>query len=239
LIRPRGVPRGIIAVKKNIRSDGRKRFTIAHEIGHYVLPGHDEGGSICNPADIEGWKDRSNTKEREADDFAAELIIPTVVVKARLVSTTPSLKVIETIATECRASLSASAWKYCDLTSEQVAILWSEQGNVAWSRSSPEFPFYFKNGRPIEEASFAFDCFNGLKVPSRPELVPATAWIDSFNLKDGAKIYEESRHLPFYDSVLTLLWAKENIAKRSDYHDEDQESLDPNEFTVHRKRWPK
>lgn len=239
LVRPKGIPRGIIAVNRNIRSEARKRFSIAHEIGHYVLPGHDEGGAICNPTDIEVWKDRSNSKEREADDFAAELIIPTAVVKARLAKTTPSLNVIETIATECKASLSASAWKYCDLTSEQVAILWSEQGNVSWSRSSPEFPFYLKRGWAVEEASYAFDCFKGLKVPLHPELVPATAWIDSFNLKDGAKIYEESRALPSYDSVLTLLWARENIEKRSDYWEEDDQSLDPNEFTVNRKQWPK
>lgn len=47
LIRSQGIPRGIIAVKKSIRSEGRKRFTVAHEIGHYVLPGHDEYGSVA------------------------------------------------------------------------------------------------------------------------------------------------------------------------------------------------
>src|SRR5580704_14839412 len=56
LVRPKGVHRGIIAVRRNIRSEGRKRFTIAHEIGHYVLPGHDEHSSICKPTDIEGWR---------------------------------------------------------------------------------------------------------------------------------------------------------------------------------------
>jgi hypothetical protein len=52
LIRPRGVNRGIIAVRMDIRSPGRKRFTVAHEIGHYVLPKHDEGGAICKFKDI-------------------------------------------------------------------------------------------------------------------------------------------------------------------------------------------
>jgi hypothetical protein len=239
LIRPRGVPRGIVAVKKGVRSEGRKRFTIAHEIGHYVLPGHDDGGSICGASDIEGWKDKSNTKEREADDFAAELLIPTVVVKAHLARRTPSLSAIEAVANECTASLSASAWKYCDLTSEQCAIVWSEQGKIAWARRSPEFPFFIGTGRLIERASFAFNCFKGEKTPRSPEPVPADAWIDSANLKDGSVVYEESRSLPFYDSVLTLLWIKDDIQKRSDYQDDEDSSLDPNEFTVHRKNWPK
>lgn len=239
LVRARGIPRGIIAIKRDIRSDGRKRFTVAHEIGHYVLPGHDEGGSICGIRDIEGWKDRSDSKEREADDFAAELLIPTVVVKARLAHSTPSLRLIETIANECKTSLSASAWRYCDLTTEQCAIVWSEQGKVAWSRVSPEFPFFIGKGKDIEKASYAHNCFEGGPVPLSPEAVPAHAWIESFNLMGGSKILEESRYLPSYESVLTLLWINENIEKRSDYQEEGEPPLDPSEFTVHRKRWPK
>jgi hypothetical protein len=239
LIRPKGVARGIIAVKKSIRSESRKRFTIAHEIGHFVLLGHDETGSICGQKDIESWKDRSNPKEREADDFAAELLIPTVVVKAHLSRRTPSLSAIESVANECKASLSASAWKYCDLTSEQCAIVWSEDGKVSWSRRSPEFPFFIRKGQPIEQASYASTCFKRERTPSAPEPVPADAWIDSFNLKEGSFVYEESRCLPSYDSVLTLLWIKDDIQKKSDYQEEDDSSLDPNEFTVHRKEWPK
>jgi hypothetical protein len=239
LIRPTGVARGMIAVKKSIRSEGRKRFTIAHEIGHFVLLGHDEGGSICGQKDIESWKDRSDAKEREADDFAAELLIPTVVVKAHLARRTPSLSAIESVANECAASLSASAWKYCDLTSEQCAIIWSERGRVSWSRRSPEFPFFIRNGHAIEQASYASNCFRGESTPHAPEPVPADAWIDSLNLKDGALIHEESRSLPSYDSVLTLLWIKHDIQKRSDYQEEDDPSMDPNEFTVYRKKWPK
>jgi hypothetical protein len=239
LVRPKGVPRGIIAVKRSIRSDNRKRFTIAHEIGHFVLPGHDEAGSICGQKDIEGWNDRSNAKERDADDFAAELLIPTLVVKAHLARRTPSLSAIESVANECTASLSASAWKYCDLTSEQCAIVWSEQGMVSWSRRSPEFPFFLRKGQTIEQASYASNCFKGERVPSAPEPVPADAWIDSFNLKAGSIIHEESRFLPSYDSVLTLLWIKENIQKESDYQEEEDPSMDPNEFTLDRKEWPK
>jgi hypothetical protein len=239
LVRPQGVPRGIIAVKKSIRSEGRKRFTIAHEIGHFILPGHDAEGTICGHEDIEGWTDWSNSKEREADDFAAELLIPAVIVRAHLAQSTPSLAVVEAVATDCAASLSASAWKYCDLTSEQCAIVWSEQGSVSWSRRSPEFPFFIKKGKPIERDTFAYNCFRSEKVPLVPEPVPADTWIDSFNLKDGSTIYEESRSLPAYNSVLTLLWIKENIERKSDYQEEEDPSMDPMEFTVYRRKWPK
>ena len=239
LVRPQGIPRGIVAIRRNIPSVGRKRFTIAHEIGHYLLPGHDEYGSICETGDIERWNRTANSREREADDFAAELLIPTAVVRARLARSKPSLEVIDTIASDCKASLAASAWKYCDLTSEQCSIVWSEGGRVSWSRRSSEFPFFIRKGQAIEQDSFASNCFRGERVPYVPEPVPADAWIESENLKEGSKIYEESRLLPSYGSVLTLLWAKDTIERRSDFQDPEDDSLDPSEFTLNRKRWPR
>ena len=238
LLRPKGVQRGIIAVKKTIRSEGRKRFTIAHEIGHYILPGHDEHGSICKPADIESWSESAADRERQANDFAAALLIPESVVISHEGRTPPSFKTIENIANECTASLSASAWRYCDITGEQCAVVWSEEGKVVWSYTSPTFPFFIRKGKLIEEASFAYDCFRGENVPSTPEPVAAEAWIESPNLIPGSRIHEESRSLPSYDSVLTLLVVRERLEKKSDYNDEEEQPLDPNEFTINRKRWP-
>jgi len=55
--------RFVIAVNENSCSERRKRFTVAHELGHCVL-GHKIGGIIM-PRD-----------ERAADKFAAELLAP-------------------------------------------------------------------------------------------------------------------------------------------------------------------
>ncbi len=50
---------------------GRKNFTLAHEIGHFLLPGHDQTELVCTKADIGNWGDGSKEIEREADEFAA------------------------------------------------------------------------------------------------------------------------------------------------------------------------
>jgi hypothetical protein len=50
---------------------GRRRFTIAHEIGHFVLhPEH------CRPERGGGVNEAGRREEREADAFAAELLMP-------------------------------------------------------------------------------------------------------------------------------------------------------------------
>jgi len=149
LIRPVGISRGIIAVRKAIRSEGRKRFTVAHEIGHYVLPRHDEGGPICKSTDIEGWYKGANDRERQADDFAAELLIPASVVAARFASAPPSIEIIEAIADQCRTSLSASAWRFCDLCGEPCAVVWSTDRRVTWVKKSVDFPFFIPRDKPL------------------------------------------------------------------------------------------
>src|SRR5208283_5057373 len=59
LVRVKGTPIGAIIVRDSIREPGRKNFTVAHEIGHFVLPGHDTSGAVCGPSEIGNWADAS------------------------------------------------------------------------------------------------------------------------------------------------------------------------------------
>lgn len=59
----------IIGVNSN-HAAVRQRFTIAHEIGHFLL-GHELGEKI-----IDDVFDKPNDKEKEANDFAAALLMP-------------------------------------------------------------------------------------------------------------------------------------------------------------------
>ena len=57
------------------RSRGRRRFTIAHEIGHFVLHAarsQEAATSFCRGSDLE----RSDSIEGEANRFAAALLMP-------------------------------------------------------------------------------------------------------------------------------------------------------------------
>jgi len=55
---------------------GRRRFTIAHEIGHFVL--HPER---CRPERGGAVNEAGRMQEREADAFAAELLMPEYLVR--------------------------------------------------------------------------------------------------------------------------------------------------------------
>jgi len=80
--------------------------------------------------------------------------------------------------------------------------------------------------------------YKGKTVPEEPEPVRADEWIEDNRLLEGAEIWEESLKLPWYNSVLTLLWTKRDIVKEVREEDSLLKELDPEDFTLRRKRWP-
>jgi hypothetical protein len=59
----------------------RRRFTVAHEVGHHLL--HSDGAAVlCRPADVEAAAGDERAREREANRFAAELLMPEPLVRA-------------------------------------------------------------------------------------------------------------------------------------------------------------
>ena len=220
LIRAEGVSFGAIAVRRGILEEGRKNFTIAHEIGHYVLPGHDKCDDVCLDMDVGNWSDAGKQLEREADEFGAELLIPTSYARPRFSETPPSLQTISAVARDCRASLSATAWRYCDLAPYACAIVWSKESRIAWSRATAEFGFFIEWGKYLEKGTFARALFEGGKTEGEsPSPVRADLWLGSRRLNDGAEILEQSIFLRSYRSVLSLLWIKEPISRQDDTED--------------------
>jgi hypothetical protein len=209
LIRAKDLPLGAILVRQSIREASRKKFTIAHELGHFFLHGHDQIDGVCVSGDIGNWGGEAKALEREADEFAAELLMHGALVLPVIHSMSPSLQAIEKIAMLCGTSLSAAAWRFCDLTRERCAVVWSAAREIQWSKRSQYFGFRLTKGATLQPATFAFACFSGRNSGPEPLPVLAELWIGSKNLPEGAKVWEQSKALPSYGSVISLLWIKE------------------------------
>jgi hypothetical protein len=208
LVRATNLPLGAIVIRKSIREASRKNFTIAHEIGHFVLSAADRTSLACAASDVANWSDSSKEIERQADEFAAELLMPAALVERIVHGAPPSLQLIEEIAQKSRASLSAAAWRYCDLAKENCAVVWSTDRAIYWSKRAPGFGFSLPKGKRIEEGTFADACFAKAKVPKRPRAVPARLWISSSSIDRDATLWEQSKALPAYRSAISLLWLK-------------------------------
>lgn len=234
LVRVKGTARGVIAVKNSMREETRKRFTIAHELGHLLMPGHDDYG-ICSTEVIESWAKDLRDKEREANAFAAELLMPLSLVTQLVVAAEPSFAPIERLAATFHTSLTASGYRFAAVTPHSVALVWSQSGQVRWAKRSEEFREWLRLREAVDPRTCAADLFRGKHVAQGLQQVPADAWLES--AATDATLLEESRLLPAYSAVLTVLWAREPLSER-DEADELLSPLNPDEFSIRRTRWP-
>ena len=232
LVRVQGTARGAIAVKNSMREETRKRFTIAHELGHLLMPGHDDYG-ICATEVIESWT--RDAKESEANAFAAELLMPLSLVTQLAAVAEPSFVPIERLAATFNTSLTASGYRFATLTPYSVALVWSQNGRIRWTKRSEEFKGWLRLREAVDARTLAADLFGGKHVPPGLHAVPADAWLESAGT--DATLLEESRLLPGYEAVLTVLWAKEPLSDR-DEADELLSPLSPDDFSIYRTRWP-
>jgi hypothetical protein len=233
LVRVKGSAVGVIALRQSIREVGRKNFTVAHEIGHLILPGHDDS-AVCGAEQVESWGRRLSAKELEANQFAAELLMPTAVAMKVIGTPEPSFVPCEALSATFGTSLTAAAYKFTEVTSFPCAVVWSSAGEVRWFKGSSEFGAWVRIRERVDPRTFAYDAFSATKLPNRPEAVPIDAWLDGSFERD-ATVHEESRVMRNYNGVLTLLWLKDNPEPSSE---DALESLDPTEFGLGRRRWP-
>jgi Zn-dependent peptidase ImmA (M78 family) len=236
LLRIKGVPRGFIVINSQIKEESRKRFTIAHECGHFLLPGQQDLSTPCTKETIENWNEQLYQPELDANRFAAEILMPRESVNDYL-KVEPSMSSVQSIAASCGTSLTASGFRLIELTTFRAAIVWSQNNRVAWYKASSEFVRWIRKAE-LDDATFASDCFKHREVPKKLESVPASAWLFEKGLKDGVRIWEHSVSLPNYGAVLSLLVIREPVEANEDSSSMEESELDPVEFTLRRKRWP-
>jgi hypothetical protein len=236
LVRAAGVARGVILLNRGTRDVHRRLFTLAHELGHYVLPGHDAESSPCRARDLERFGDHVSDREIDANVFAAALTMPDEILRP-LVVNAPSFPIVEELAARCGTSLTASAYRVVESSGHALALVWSEGGRVRWYRRSAEFHRAVRVD-DVSAETVAADCFRGMEPPDEWVDVPATAWLYPEGLLEGATLREWTRALPRYDATLSLLLATTFLDTRHDHGDGDDGDLDPEDFGLGRRQWP-
>lgn len=204
LVRVPGAARGIIAVRSDIKELGRKRFTIAHEIGHYILPGHGEVMPVCTSGDVE-WHQNLWSQESAANRFAAELLMPTTGIEYAIERYKISLETAQIISGAYKTSLTAAVMKLVDVASEPCAFVVTAGGVVLQFRPNSNFKYQVTIGRTVGSDTKAFHLSEEGDNSTDNGLVAAVAWLNFSPSIAGKSVQEDSILLPYYDKTLTIL----------------------------------
>ena len=145
LVMPTNRDYGVIVTKRGSGAR-RQRFTIAHELGHYLNIRHQPGlagGFACTRVDLgvtgEAGLNRHLRQEAEANRFAIDLLAPTYAF-APLAAQNPSLAHVTLLADHLELSRQACTRRYVELQRWPCAAIFSTGAEVSYSVSNGAFP---------------------------------------------------------------------------------------------------
>ncbi len=179
----------------------RNRFSIAHELGHFVLNHGISIQRVCSDEDMMNWYKKS--EETEANFFAGELILPKSLIEKRCDVAEVDFRPINQLAQEFRASLTATAIRFVRFCPERCAIVFSKDARVKWFYGSEDWWPFIQIGSKLDDRTVAYSFFKGKTLPDDPIEVDADAWVDGDGLEEIVEHSVGSKYLNF---VLSILW---------------------------------
>ncbi len=203
---------GVITIKKDIKEVSQKRFTIAHEMGHFF---NERGAGIKTNFDNLTNFYSVGGRERAANEFAAEFLMKSEWFTDFTKGKKLNIDLLKETASYFGVSLSAAALRYAEIGESPMAVIMSKNGIVQWSRINKYFPFtWIPNGYKVNSNSYAFDIFKKRGkgesqsiIHDEPEEVLADAWFwEDYNFKKDFYMIEQNFYMPGYDSIMTILW---------------------------------
>ncbi|MEW6195137.1 MAG: ImmA/IrrE family metallo-endopeptidase [Bacteroidota bacterium] len=224
---------GIITLNSSITDERQKRFTLAHEMGHFFnealtkpLP---KGEAVykCGFEEFYGVN-KSRKREADANEFAAELLMHKPWFQKFTKNKPINFELLKDTSDYFDVSLTAVALRYVFVGQYSTALIMNKNGKVLWSAVNEYFPLKFiPTGYKVRKESAAYDFFSCLAdrrdltpglSPYKGErgmmqtcydLVPAYTWFsEDYNCPRDKYLYEQNVAMYNYNCVLTLLWEK-------------------------------
>ncbi|AFH50177.1 Hypothetical protein IALB_2474 [Ignavibacterium album JCM 16511] len=202
---------GLIQINKSITNEGLKRFTLAHEMGHFLISKNYRWNKHGCTFDSLGNYNSNKGHEAEANQFAAELLMHKPWFSKFIKNIPICMDLIKQIADEFKVSVTAAAIRYAEIGQYPIAVILSKNSVVQWSFINSYFPCrYLPPGIVVPKESNVWDYFNGKQMAEDENMIPALSWFkEDIRCKQSTYFYEQSIVIPATDSVLTILWQSE------------------------------
>ena len=192
---------------------GFQHFSIAHEIGHYCIPEHPEKLLQSGKHESHAGFNSDDRCELEADHFASGLLMPAYLFDKALNRSLSGYAAVESLASRCATSLTATAIRYTQRTSDVVAILISEGSTIRYCFMSDELKeikglSWIKRNTPLprDTATYSFNKdSSNIKNGNYTEApTDVSTW---YGASKPFELYEEVKGLGSYNRTLTVLSA--------------------------------
>lgn len=126
-----------IIYNKTITSRGRINFTLAHELGHYLLHRHlSPEGMRCSSRDMGDWRSEHGQVEAQANKFASFLLMPLDDFRQQIRGQNIDMELLRHLSDRYEVSITAAILKWLSITDQRAMIVVSKDGFIDWAWSS-------------------------------------------------------------------------------------------------------
>jgi Zn-dependent peptidase ImmA (M78 family) len=202
----------IATISERVKNAHRRRFAIAHELGHFEM--HRDKKELFIDKHLRPWITPRYRFEREANEFASAFLMPRKYFALECYHETPSLEFMDKLSHKFNASLTATSLRFLKFTNQPVSLIFSsEKREVKWRHYSGAFkklglsiPKGFKPSMRTETAN-TFDSVRRIRK------VPIAEWFDISQLDNEITSIKEQAWLLGGKNkfILTLLWIEEPL----------------------------
>src|SRR5216684_77112 len=162
-----------IFFNRRLASPGRINYTLAHELGHYLIHRMAyPNGFRCGDQDVVRWDSEYGQVEHQANVFAANVLMPLDDYRRQINARTKvDLDMISHCADRYRVSLIAAVLRWLSYTEKRAVLVVSRDGFILWARSSTAAvktgAFFRTSSGPIEIQSASLPVKQDLLVDGR------------------------------------------------------------------------
>ncbi len=206
-----------ILINSRISNEHRKRFTLAHELGHvccHIINNNTSTNFKCMNNDIYSDGESNKIYEKEADEFASSLLMPSLVISEQIISSDLSWQLIQEINNLCDVSLEAAARRTIALSKDACCLIIHKDGKMWYPLKSRSFSTFI----PLQSFPISLDSHsNGEAGGSLPDCVEKCDFSDwSFPDNAYGELFYSSIYNTNFNRRMTLLIHDEEYAEDED-----------------------
>jgi len=206
----------------------RQRFTIAHELGHFILHRSQKQSFNCDSQSVHTGIDGLRQIEREADEFAGNLLMPGDLLREWISNQRIDLHVLSAIAKRFQVSFEALCIRFIKFTKQRAILVYWDNGFVKYEwRSSSAVRTRARirrNGDPQEPLPGTLAADTSVEQEWDGTEMSAAIWCP----EEAAhmKLWEFKHSYGARDRILTLLLLESAEPRSWDRSWQDGESFD-------------
>lgn len=203
--------RAIVSLNADIEFPQKKRFVLAHELGHMLLHEQREVTFSDDYETLEAYK--HGPQETEANNFAAELLMPEALFKESCFKKFFSPDLIRMLSERFNTSITSTVYRFIDLGNHPICVFLSKDGNVQYWKKSSDFRMWVpdRNKLTVPSDSVANEYYKSGRIYRQQDSAQAiykSTWFELGKYDLDTEMFEFCIITKQYNTVLSVIWER-------------------------------